>query len=62
MLLMKASNHMDKANVLADWFSGSIDVIEFNDYNGQINGLIVNTTPCHVVYYPSCPINNYIED
>lgn len=70
MSLMKASNHMDKANVLADWFSGSIEVTEFNDYNGQINGLqieivnglIVNTTPCHIASYRSRPLNNYIEN
>ena len=63
-------SYKDKADIFADWFSGSIEVKEFEDFDEQINGLhieilkglVVGSTPCHVYPYFSSPLKNYIED
>ena len=63
-------SYKDKADIFADWFSGSIEVKEFEDFDEQINGLhieilkglVVGSTPCHVSSYFNRPLKNYIED
>lgn len=70
VLQLEASSYMDESEVFAEWFSGSIEIKEHDDYNGQINGLCVeivngisvNKTPCHVSSYHRRPFKNYIED
>lgn len=60
----------DKAEIFADWFSGSIEVKEFEDFDEKINGLrieilkglVVGSTPCHVSPYFNRPLKYYIED
>lgn len=67
---MDTFNETDESEVFADWFSGSIEVKEFDDYNGKINGLcidisegiVIGSTPCHVASYYGRPLKNYIED
>lgn len=64
------ANEIDEAIVFADWFSGSLEAKEFDDYDEKINGLrieilkglVVGSTPCHVGNYYARPLKNYIED
>jgi hypothetical protein len=64
------ANEIDEAIVFADWFSGSLEVKEFDDYDEKINGLrieiskglVVCSYPCHVYPYFARPLKNYIED
>jgi hypothetical protein len=70
LLDLSTSNKTEESEVFAEWFSGSIEVKEFDDYNGEINGLcidiskgiVVGSTPCHVASYYGRPLKNYIED
>jgi hypothetical protein len=63
------TDEIDEAIVFADWFSGSLEAKEFDDYDGKINGLrieiskglVVGSTPCHVGNYYARPLKNYIE-
>jgi hypothetical protein len=68
--LMRIRYRKDDVTIFANWFSGSIEVKEFDDYDGKINGLrieiskglVVCSTPCHVYPYFNRPLKNYIED
>lgn len=70
LLALSTSNEIDESEVFAEWFSGSIEVKEFDGYDGKINGLrieiskglVVGSTPCHVGNYYGRPLKNYIED
>jgi hypothetical protein len=70
LLDLSTINETDEAIVFADWFSGSLEAKEFDDYNEKINGLrieiskglVVGSTPCHVGNYYARPLKNYIED
>jgi predicted nuclease with TOPRIM domain len=63
-------DEIDEAIVFADWFSGSLEAKEFDDYDKKINGLrieiskglVVDSAPCHVGNYYARPLKNYIED
>lgn len=67
---MDTFNETDECEVFADWFNGSVEAKEFDDYDGKINGLrfdisngmIVNSTPCHISSHLGRPLKNYIED
>lgn len=70
LLDLNTLDEADEAIVFADWFSGSIEAKEFDDYDGKINGLsieiskglVVGSTPCHIGNYFARPLKNYIED
>lgn len=70
ILGLRIYDETDEAIVFADWFSGSIEAKEFDDYDKKINGLrieiseglVVGSIPCHVKSYYARPLKNYVED